>query len=140
MKNTNVIAEEIDIIKKSVNDYYNLKEKEVLSKDRHRNIMEGRRLICYILRNDLGMKFQDIADCLNINHISVIYHCNTLQGYLDNKDSKAIKDYNVIISSLTTDSTTIDLVKSIKIIDKEIKKLIIKKERLIALLNKKQSL
>ena len=47
----------------------------------------------HILRNDLGMKFQDIADCLNINHSSVIYHCNTLQGYLDNKDTA--KTYNI---------------------------------------------
>ena len=140
MKNTNVIAEEIDIIKKAVNEYYDLKVKDVLSKDRHRNIMEGRRLICYILRNDLGMKFQDIADCLNLNHSSVIYHCNTLQGYLDNKDSKAIKDYNFVISSLNADSTTIDLVKSIKVIDKEIKRLTQKKDRLIMLLNKKQSI
>ena len=80
--------------------------------------MEGRRLICYILRHDLGMKFQNIAKCLNLNHSSVIYHCKTLQGYLDNKDSKAIKDYNFVISSLNADNTTIDFFKNIKEIEK----------------------
>ena len=140
MKNNTIIQEEIIIIKTAVNEYYDLKEQEVLSKDRHRNVMEGRRLICYILRDDLGMKFQNIAKCLNLNHSSVIYHCKTLQGYLDNKDSKAIKDYNFVISSLNADNTTIDLVKNIKDIDKDLKRLTQKKDRLIMLLNKKQSI
>ena len=140
MKNNTIIEEEINIIKIAVNEYYDLKEEEVLSKDRHRNVMEGRRLICYILRHDLGMKFQNIAKCLNLNHSSVIYHCKTLQGYLDNKDSKAIKDYNFVISSLNADNTTIDLVKNIKDIDKDLKRLTQKKDRLIMLLNKKQNI
>jgi len=140
MTKKNIINEEIEIIKNAVNEYYDLKEEEVLSKDRHRNVMEGRRLICYILRHDLGMKFQNIAKCLNINHSSVIYHCKTLQGYLDNKDSKAVKDYNFVISSLNSDSSTIDLVKNIKNIDRDLKQLNQKKDRLVLLLNKKNSL
>ena len=140
MKNTNIIAEEIKIIQTAVNEYYKLNTKDIESKNRHRYIMEGRRLLCYILRNDLGMKFQEIAKCLKLNHSSVIYHCKTLQGFLDNNEIKATKDYNIVISSLNADGTTIDLVQNIKTIDKEIEKLILKKDRLIMLLNKKQSI
>ena len=51
-----------------------------------------------------------------------------------------IKDYNFVISSLNADNTTIDLVKNIKDIDKDLKRLTQKKDRLIMLLNKKQSI
>tara|TARA_R100000664_G_scaffold5242_2_gene10069 strand:+ start:3981 stop:4382 length:402 start_codon:yes stop_codon:yes gene_type:complete len=130
--------EELKIIKDIISNYYDLSTGDILGKSRKRHIMEARRQLCYILRNDLGMKFLDIGKALNMNHSSVIHHNKTLQGYLDNNEPKATNEYNTIIGILNRDTVAIDLVKNIKSIDSQIEKLKKIRNDKVDLLSKKQ--
>ena len=130
--------EELKIIQDIICDFYKLKPEDILGRSRRRDIMEARRQLCYILRNDLGMKFQAIAEALELNHSSVIYHDNTLRGYLQNKDPKATREYKSIIGILSRDTTAIDLVKNIQNIDTQIEKLLKAKKDKVKLLTQKQ--
>lgn len=60
---------------------------DVSQKVRKRDIVDGRRIICFLLRRYSKLSLKNIAPYANIHdHTGVIHHIKTVEGFLENDD------------------------------------------------------
>lgn len=88
-----------DVIK-TVCSYYNVKQSHIKSPTRTSNIVMPRQVIMYILREELGLKLEDVAYILKRkDHTTVIHATDKIKGLMM-KDPVVKQDVDRIIQSI----------------------------------------
>jgi chromosomal replication initiator protein len=60
----------------------------IIQKTRARQIVDARRIVCYLLRKYSGLSLKRIALYVNLkDHSSIIHHIETIKGFLGHDDA-----------------------------------------------------
>jgi chromosomal replication initiator protein len=88
-----------DVIK-TVCSYYNVKQSHIKGPTRTSNIVMPRQVIMYILREELGLKLEDVAYILKRkDHTTVIHATDKIKGLMM-KDPVVKQDVDRIVQSI----------------------------------------
>lgn len=68
----------IEIIAKTVADYFELEVKDLKSTARQQKISQARQICAYLSRDILGLSYEAIAGYLEKKHTTILYSCDTV--------------------------------------------------------------
>lgn len=88
-----------DSIFKAIEKVTGISKDELISKARHRPIVEGRYLFAYIIRRKTNLTLKEIGKMLNKDHCSIIFYNKQMENYI-NSDKHLINMYNKTINLL----------------------------------------
>lgn len=109
-KNVNEILNDIiNIPKKSisinkilqvVSEFYEIDKKDIIGKNRHRDIVKPRQITMYLLREELNNSYPYIGQKLgNRDHTTIIHACEKIKKDLE-KNEKLLEEINLIKQKL----------------------------------------
>jgi single-strand DNA-binding protein len=82
---------------KAVCKYYKIKREDLFNRRRHREVVNRKFVLAYLLYEQCGIGVVYISRILNVDHTSVIHYLQKFRGFLDVGDP-IIHDYNNIIT------------------------------------------
>ncbi|HDZ77035.1 MAG TPA: chromosomal replication initiator protein DnaA [Candidatus Omnitrophica bacterium] len=89
----------IELVQRSVAEFFNLSVSDLKNKKRNKNIVLPRQIAMYLARQLTNLSFPDIGDAFGgKDHTTVLYACNKIKQLI-NKDTKVLD----FINKLTTD-------------------------------------
>lgn len=56
---------------------------ELRSRRRFRHIVDAKGVLCYILHKKQGLSCLAVAEYMNLNHATILHHCNKVEGLLE---------------------------------------------------------
>lgn len=108
-----------EALKKAVCSIYGVKEQELFSLSRRREIISARRMVLYFLRKHYGETYMGIAKMFSMNHATVMHHVTQMKNFLEfDKEEMTnyikVRDYVFEQNSEVTLSEELDLLKKEK--------------------------
>lgn len=97
----------LDTITGVVARAHGLNKNELFTKYRGSNLVEARRHIMYIAKEEYGITCKKIGDWLNLDHSSVVHHCKKHQDLYDvdkNYRDKFDKSHHLMTALMTRPS------------------------------------
>ena len=112
-------------VKKVIEEYFNV---DLTEQTRQMNVVEARSMFYKICRENLGLKYRQIAEVVNKNHASVIHGIKTLNDLIDT-DKRVKNDFDIILNKFEfykikrKTMTNMQLMKLCNKLTKRVKKL-----------------
>lgn len=84
-------------ILKTVADFYDIADKDILSQNRKRNIAHPRQVLMYLMRQDLKNSYPLIGSRLGgRDHTTVIHACSKIENALKNNNEELIEEVSLL--------------------------------------------
>lgn len=90
---------QVDKLFESIEKYMGINKNDILSKRRHREIVEARYIFAYICKNQTNWTWRTIGEYINRDHSCTIHYVNTA-GFFLQHDKKLNKLYSLILNSI----------------------------------------
>jgi chromosomal replication initiation ATPase DnaA len=93
LKSSKKVYVDIESILKIISEEQSVSVEDILSKTRHREVVNGRQLFCYIMRERFGFPYAKIGRLIKRNHATIL-HSNRvhMNNYQFDKDYKSMCD------------------------------------------------
>lgn len=75
-----------EIIMQTVLDYSGVTLKEIMAKNRHRNIVVARHLIMFLMRRYTNVTLKEIGKRFKKDHTSVVHACANVKNLMDSDE------------------------------------------------------
>lgn len=105
-------GDKLKIILEVVSNYYKVSEEDIKSQYRKMEIVEARRMFCYLSRMFTNKSLNKIGLMINRNHATVLHQFQNIVGYIDIKDKQVLSEI---------DELTIEYHRLIKLHEKQIR-------------------
>lgn len=79
MKSICARTRRIEQILRNVCDEYAVSRTQLLGRSRRHSVAQARGQVCRALR-EMGLSYPEVAEALNLDHTTVMYHCQILKG------------------------------------------------------------
>jgi chromosomal replication initiator protein len=86
MGNVNYSSDEII---NTVGSYFNIKKEIILAKNREKDVVNARKIIMHIMKNDLGYTLSSIGKIFNKNHSTVAHAIESMDSEMQSQTSNA---------------------------------------------------
>lgn len=86
----------VDRIIDAVCEHFGITKKDLIKKDRHRDIVFARQLAIYLIRFEAKLYVVEIGKIFKKDHTTVVYSTNQINDYISIRDPKVINALNSI--------------------------------------------
>ena len=73
-----------------MSNYYELKISDIMGKSRLSNLVRGRQIAMYLMRELMGLSFPSIGKSFNRDHTTAMYAFNKIKKEISQKENKEI--------------------------------------------------
>ena len=85
-------GDKLKILLNIVSEYYKVSEESIKSVKRNMEIIEARRMFCYLSRMFTNKSLTKIGEAINRNHVTVLHQFRNISGYIDIKDKQILTE------------------------------------------------
>ena len=105
-------GDKIKVLYKTICNFYNINENFISGDNRCHNVVEARRMFCYLSRTLTNKGLNYIGLKINRDHATVLHHFRKQAGFVEIGDKNVISD---------VDELTTNYFKNLEVYKKEIK-------------------
>ncbi len=89
-------GDKVSVLMSTVSLFYNLKNESLVRDERRHNVVEARRMFCYLCRMLTNKSLSYIGNKINRDHATVMHHFRKQTGFVDIGDKATISDIEEI--------------------------------------------